>query len=312
MLERMKWPGLTVALAVLCGAVRRWQIASAYEETQGLVRPGAPASVALVAMLVLSAAACLLLARSTPCRVKKESRMCQWDFIFAAEGDGVYLTLMVLAGLVTLAATPVLFRECLRLVVARKTTGGGDNGMLQLVLSFVAIPTAMALISSARSAARMKGLGRENGSLLVPVALGCVWMLEAYRGNAADPALWHYVPLLLAIAAGTLFALDCAGLSYELGHPRRMLWLAAMTVVTSAVALFSGHGAAMNALLAGQGLAALAALWVAPGNMTHPPAEDRFGLRARLKKGLPLNEEEYNEREDDSSAQEIQEEDTHV
>lgn len=313
MLERLKWPGLAVVLGGLGALVRRWQMSSAFEETLGLSQPGAPASLALIACFILVAAVFLLLARNTSCRMKKERRMSRWDYVFAAEGDGVYLTLMVLAGLLTVLAVPFLFREAAQLIALRRATGEGDNGMLQLVLALAAIPAALSLVISARNACRMKGRGKENCVLLLPVVLGCIWLLEAYRANAADPTIWHYAPLLLAIAMGMLFFLDCAGLSFELGHARRMLWLAAMTVVSSAAALASMPGKAMMALLAGQLLAALAALWVAPANLAHPPAEDRFGLRARLRQGLPLNEEDENEVEEtDSDTQEIQEEDTHV
>ena len=313
MLERLKWPGLALVLGGVAAMLSRWQQNSAFEETQGRAQPGAPASLALVACLILSGALFLLLARNTSCRIRKESRMSRWDYAFAAGGNNVYLTLMVLAGLLTVLAVPFLFREAAQLIAMRRATGEGENGLFQLVLALAAIAGALSLILSARNACRMKGLGKENSVLLLPVGMGCVWLLEAYRANAPDPTVWHYAPLLLAIAVGMLFFLDCAGLSFELGHARRMLWLAAMTVVSSAVALAAMPGKAMMALLAGQLLAALAALWVVPGNLAHPPAEDRFGLRARLRQGLPINEEDEHEVEEpDSDTQEIQEEDTHV
>lgn len=313
MLERLKWPGLALVMGGLAALLSRWQQSSAFEETQGLARPGAPASLALVACLILAAALFFLLARNASCRISKKSRMSRWDYAFAAEGDSIYLTLMVLAGLLTVLAVPFLFREAAQLIALRRATGGGENGMLQLVLALAALAAALAMVVSARNACRMKGLGKEDGVLLLPVVMGCVWLLEAYRANAPDPTIWHYAPLLLAIAMGMLFFMDCAGLSFEAGHARRMLWLAAMTVVTSAGALMSMPGKAMAALLGGQLLAALAALWVVPLNLAHPPAEDRFGLRARLRQGLPLNEDDEHEvEESDSDTQEIQEEDTHV
>lgn len=313
MLERLKWPGLAFGLGVLGALLRRWQLASAFEETLGLAQPWAPASLALTASLILAAALFLLLARNTSCRIKKDSRMSRWDYVFASGEDRVYLPWMVLAGLCTLLAVPLLFREAAQLTVLRRATGEGDNGLLQVILALAAFAAALALVLTGRNAHRMKGRGRESGVLLLPMAMGCVWLLEAYRVNAANPVLWDYVPLLLAIALGMLFFMDCAGLSFELGHPRRMLWLAAMTVVSSAVALASAPEKSAMALLAGQLLAALAALWVAPGNLARPPAADRFGLRARLRQGLPLNEEDEMEVEGtDPDTQEIQEEDDHV
>lgn len=317
MLERLKWPGLALLLGGLGALVRRWQLASAFEGELGLQVPGAPASLALLAFLILSAAVFFLMAHSAPCKPGGEGWRSQWDFAFAAERDVVYLTAMVLAGLLTLAAAPFLFREAAGLMALRKMTGEGENGLLQVVLSLCTIPAAAALVISARAAYRMKGRGRENGLLLLPVLLCCIWLLEAYRANAANPVVWDYAPLLLAIGLSVLFYLDCAGLSFETkGHARRMLWLAAMTVTVSAVALASAPGKSMALLLCGQMLSALAALWVAPGNLRRPPAADRFGLRARLRQGLPLEEQtadtEEQEGSGSSGTQEIQEEDTHV
>lgn len=313
MLERLKWPGLAVVLGVLGALVRRWQLNTAYEEGGFLTR-GAPATAALIAFLVLAAAVCFLLASTTRCRFPQKGRMSRWDLAFAAEGDTGYMTLMVLAALCTLVVCPILLREAAELYAIRKATREGDNGLLLAILAVCALPGGGALILSARDAFRMKGRGRENSLLLLPAVLGCVWVLNAYRANAADPVRWNYVPLVLAAGVGMLFYMACAGLSFESGHPREMLWLGAMTVVTSAVALISRPGLGMTALLAGQTLAALAALWVVPHNLLHPPAADRFGLRARRRLGLSLNEEDENDEpeEETSQVQEIQEEDNHV
>lgn len=312
MLERLKWPGLAVVLGVLGAILRRWQLNTAYE-AGGFLTRGAPATAALVAFLILAAAVSFLLASTIRCRVPQEGRMSRWDLTFAAEGDTGYMTLMVLAALCVLAACPLLLKEAAELYAIRKATGEGDNGLLQAVLAVCALPGGAALILSARDSFRMKGRGRENTALLLPAVLGCVWVLAAYRANAADPVRWNYVPLVLAAVCGMLFYMACAGLSFESGHPREMLWTGAATVVTSAVALAGKPDLGATALLAGQMLAALAALWVAPHNLLHPPAADRFGLRARRRMGLPLNEEDENEAEEPSSdAQEIQEEDDHV
>ena len=85
-------------------------------------------------------------------------------------------------------------------------------------------------------------------------------------------------------------------------------------VVLCAVALASIPGRAMTMLLAGQLLAALAALWVVPGNLRRPPAADRFGLRSRrfaLQDSIPEEEERDGDPEQ-PAPQEIQEDDDHA
>lgn len=314
-MERLKWPGLAVLLGGLAALVRRWHLSTAFEEPLGLLKPGAPANVAMVACLALAAAVFLLLAHTTVCRVKQEGRMSRWDIVFAAEGNSGYMTLMVLAAFCTLAACPVLFLEAMELISGHKASYGGENGLLQMILALCAVFACGGLALAARDAYRMKGRGRENGALLLPPLLNCIWILETYRANAPDPVLWNYVPLLLAAGCGLLFYVECAALSFEAGRPKRMLWLAAMTVVTSAVALASLPGFAMAALLCGQTAAALAALWTAPANLSDPPAPDRFGLRARLRQGLPLNDDDEHEEPragESAEAQEIEEEEDHV
>lgn len=312
MLERLKWPGLALIMGILGGVLVRWQRASAFDDA-GLARPGAPASIALTACFILAEAVFLLLARGTVCASVGGTRLSRWDLTFAAGGDRVYPVLMTAGAFSTVLAVPLLLRETAELTALRSLTGEGENGVLQTILALAALAAALSMVTSGVRAVRMRGYGRENCALLLPVVMGCVWILEAYRANAPDPEGWHYVPLLLAIAAGVLFFLDCAGLSFETGHARRMLWFAAMTVVTSAAALCTAPGKTMMALLAGQLLAALAALWIAPGNLAHPPAEERFGLRARMRQEQsPDTNDEIEGAEPDSDPQEIQEEDTNV
>lgn len=316
MLERLKWPGAALLLGGLGVLVRRWQLAAAFEGELGLHVPGAPSSWAMLAFCALAAAVFLLMAHSTPSRMRTEGRLSRWDYAFAAGGDWIYIALMAAAGLVTLAAAPFLFQEAAALQAIRKANdGAGESGLLQVVLALSTIPACAGLVISARNAFRLTGRGKENGALLLPVLLSCLWLLESYRANAADPVLWNYVPLLAAVAFGVLFALDVAGLAFERGHARRMLWLAGMTVVFSAVALVGAPGAAMAALLGGQALAALAALWVVPGNLRRPLPADWFGLRARRRRGLPLEstEDQTDGRgeENDPGTREIQEENSH-
>lgn len=308
MLQRLKWPGAAVALALVGTLARRWQLASAFD-SEGLAQRGAAASWAMLAFYILAGAVFLCLAHGMPGSGQPEGRLSRWDTAFAAKGDRGYLILMAASAALTLAAAPLFLREAARLIAVRKATGIGDNGILQVILALCAIPACWTLLMSAISAFRMKGRGKENASLLLPVLLCCVWMLEAYRANAADPVLWDYVPLLLAAALGLLFYLDCAGMSFEGGHPRRMLWLAAMTVVTSAAAMAGQQLSGAAALLGGQMLAALAALWRAPANLRCPPGAEQFGLRAARRAQKKTN---GSEEKDGITVQEIQEEDSHV
>ena len=308
-MQRLKWPGLAAVLGILGAVLRRWQLGTAFDETAGFLIPGAAATVAVVACLVLANALGLLLACTARDRTGDGERMSRWDLVFAGEGCTAYMTLMVVAAFCTLAAGPVLFLDAMDQMAEFKAYGGGDNGILLAVVALGALAAGWAHLSTARDAYRMNGKGRENALLLLPPAMNCVWVLEAYRSNAADPVLWNYVPLVLAAVYGLIFYMDCAALAFEKGHPRRTLFLGMMTVVFSLVALAARPDKGVVALLMGQTAAALAALWVAPANLTHPPEADRFGLRSRRGE---TDEDETDEPEESLPAQEIQEEDHHV
>lgn len=287
MLKRLNWPVLALLLGALGALLRRWQAVSAFEGEQGLHISGAPASWALLAFFALAAAVFLIAARSTPSRGQSVSGLSRWDLTFAADRNTLYMTLMVLAAMFALLAAPFLFQEAGRIMEIRRVNGGrGDNGLLQVALAVCTVPAAFGLLLSGQNAYRMRGRGREDPLLLIPVLLCCLWVLTAYRANASDPVIWRYAPLLLAAAMGTLFYLDCAGLSFGPGHARRMLWLGGMTMVSSAAALASLPSLSMSALLCSQMFSALAALAAAPFNMRRPPTPDRFGLRAQRRQGL--------------------------
>lgn len=304
MREHLKWPLAALALAALGAALRRGQMDTAFEGELDLSIPGAPASVAMAAFFVLAAATFTLLAVGARVRDTSESRLSQWDLAFAAPRDAVYLALMALGALLTLTSIPFLFQEAVQMSAVRQETGRGDSPLLQIVLALCAIPGGLGLAMSAGISCRASGKGRENSALLLPLLLCCVWLLEAYRSNAADPVLWDYVPLLLAVAMALLFQMEGAGMAFTAkGHPRRLLWLAGMTVAASGAALGGLPRPGMLLLLGGQALCALGALWVLPGNLSDPFEDDVFGPQARLapEGGGESVPDEPHEKEEDTN-----------
>ncbi len=305
MFERIKWPGVALLLSLLAVLLRRWQMRTAFEETLGLHISGSPASMAMVACYILVAALFVLMVFRIPFRGHSSGWVSRWDLIFAAEKDIFYLVVMVVSAVLVLVAVPFLFRDAFQLAAARKAQGGGETGLFQIILAICGVPTCVAIVYSARNAYRMTGRSRENAGLLLPVVLDCLWLLETYRANSANPVAWQYWPLLLAIVIGLLFYLSCAGISFDLGHARWMLWLAALTVVTSAAAMASAPGVSMMFLYGSQLFGGLAALWVAPGNLRHPPSIDHFGLRAQTRQEKPADSQgEVRESEIESGDQE--------
>ena len=323
MFERLKWPVGALALGALGALLRRWQLRAALDAESGLFTPFAPASLALAAYLVAALALALLFAARTRESRQERGRLCRWEVLFAAGGDAVYLGLAVLGALLTLGAAPLLLGEAMQVRAARAVSESGDSvgalassGILEILLAVCAAAACAAMLAAAQNNYRMRGRGRENAALLLPVLLCCLWLLKSYRSNAPDPALWSYVPLLLAIALFTLFHMECAALSFADGKPRRLLWLAAAAIVMGGAAMVgSAAGTGGNLLLGGQAAAALAALWVVPGNLLCPPGADRFGLRAQLRQNRETSgqtpEPEQEQDQESEADREVREEEDH-
>lgn len=271
--NRLIWPAVAVLCGALCAIVRRWQLSSAFEGDLALPIPMAPATAALIALFVLCAAALLLLA----CKQPADSRLKQSpELALYAHNNGVFMGAMVAAAFLTLIAAPILFldgRQMWSAFQAAKVYGnsipGGNNGILVLVTAVTSALSFIALLVTAKSAYRTTKKGRMG--ILMPVINGCLWLMEIYRGHAANPVRWDYAPLLIAIVCGILMFLDWAGLYAGPGAPRRTLWLAGLTIVFSAAALAGEWDLSSALLLTAQLIAALALLWCVPNNLRYPP-----------------------------------------
>lgn len=279
---RAPWLVCTAAAALVAAALRRWQLGSAFEEGTGLAVRYAPASVTLLCVLVMAGAWFILLSMHQPMtrRPMAPGQAHRWDLVFLDAGDPVYPILAVLAAFLTLASIPVLFIvgvEQWRLyqeMLEAHLQPPSNNGLLTLATAAGAFLATLGLLQMGRDGLRPGRRGKGGFSAALPGAAGCIWLMESFRGHAANPVRWDYAPLLLAIVSGMLFFMDFAGMSAGAGQPRRLLWMAAMVLVLSAPALVSALAEKSLAdvlLLFAQALTAAAVLWRLPPNLEHPP-----------------------------------------
>lgn len=291
---RGPWLACTVTAAALCALLRRWQLSTAFEGELRLPIPWAAASVVLVCVLVISGAALLLLSayQPVPKRPWRPGQAHRWDRIFLDSSDMVYPILVVAAGFLALGSVPVLagagvelWRDYRAAVEAHIDPLPTNNGVLLIAAAVAAVFAFFGLLQLARNGLRPGHRSRDGFSAALPGLAGCIWLMESFRAHAADPVLWDYAPQMLAIMCGMLFYMDYAGMSGSGARPRRLLWLAGMTVVLSAVSLVSA-AAELSALvgvggfrerlgdvllLLSQMAAALAVLWRLPPNLENPP-----------------------------------------
>lgn len=285
---RTPWLLLAVATALVSAALRRWQLASAFEEDTGLPIPGAQSSVILICVLLIAAAWFTISALCQPLvrRPAAPGQAQRWDLVFLDAGDLVYPVLVLLAALLALAAAPFLLRTGLAqwqvYREAKTALAQGidvqlptNNGALALATAVGSLVSFLGLLQMGRDGFHAGRRGKGGFSAALPGIAGCVWLMESFRGHAANPVQWDYAPLLLAIVCGMLFYMDFAGMSTGAARPRRLLWMAAMTLALSGPAITSALAAGSWAdalLLCAQALAAAAVLWRLPPSLEHPPA----------------------------------------
>ena len=291
---RALWLACTAAAALAVAALRRWQLRSAFEEYTGLAIPGAPASVILTCALVIAGAWFVILALARPLSLRV-----RWDQVFLSAGDKAYPVLEIAAALFAAAAVPVFFivgveqfqvyQEMLKAHLQPPT----NNGMLTLATAGGAFRAALGLLQTGRDSLRPGRRGRGGFSAALPGVAGCVWLMESFRSHAANPVRWDYAPQLLAIVLGMAFYMDFAGMSAGAARPRRLLWMAGMAAVFSAVALVT-TAAELTArsdaglplfcaqlgdllLLLSQTLAAAGVLWRLPPSLDSPGPDGPSG-----------------------------------
>ena len=308
---RARWLVCTAAAALAAAALRRWQLRSAFEEYTGLAIPGAQASVILVCVLVIAGAWFVILSLAG----ESLSVRIRWNQVFLSAGDRVYPMLEIAAAFFAITAVPMLFivgvgqfqiyQDALKAHIQPPT----DNGLLTLATAGGAFLAALGLLQTGRDGLRPGRRGRGGFSAALPGVAGCVWLMESFRTHAANPVRWDYAPQLLAIVLGMAFYMDFAGMSAGAARPRRLLWMAAMTAVFSAIALVTTSaelaarsGAELSLcsaqlgdllLLLSQPLAAAGVLW------RLPPSLDRLSLNGPAEPGPEPNQELQEDAEDE-------------
>ena len=294
---RVLWLACTAAAALAAAALRHWQLRSAFEEYTGLAIPGAQASVVLVCTLVIAGAWFVVLSmtrQTLPTQVR-------WDQVFLSPEDRLYPMLEIAAAFFAVAAAPVLFIVGVdQFQVYQEMRAAHlqnpavqiptDNGLLTLATAGGAFVAAVGLLQTGRDSLNPGRRGRGGFSTVFPGVAGCVWLMESFRSHAANPVRWDYAPQLLAIVLGMAFYMDFAGMSAGTARPRRLLWMAGMTVVFSSVALVttaseltarSSAGLSLCCaqlgdllLILSQMLAAAGVLWRLPPALESPPGTD--------------------------------------
>ena len=237
-------PSLAVGGGIVGLLLRRWELATAFEADTGLVTPNMPSTWALIILSALLAAAFILL-----CRGKHRSFAGGYDAAFAAKGNTVYITAMVLAAFLLLASAvlnymgiPAAYAEAV--AAARAGNAQGTplfNVLPRAILGALAAVSFFCVLSTGRNNYRGEGKGKFSLSLLAPAYMGCIWLIAAYQVRAGDPVRQDYIYELFAIISSLLGLYFMAGFSFERAKVFRSSLFSLLGVYFSLVTLADGH-----------------------------------------------------------------------
>lgn len=238
-------PGLALAGGALGLGLRRWQLASAYDRETQLFRPGAPATWALLAVLVLLALTLLpLIWRLRPGG--------DGDFLAVLRCPSTpFMTVMAASGFLFLGAGLLGPLDGMEELAAWRA----DVEAARLVGSTpppATYPASLflcaALCFPAGAAALLLGRAAYRGELNRPVSLlasfpsltGLVWLFAIHFGHNIDPVLMRYGFALLAAALFALAHYGAAGTLFGDVRPRLTCFCALLGACVGLTALGGG------------------------------------------------------------------------
>ena len=249
MQKKIVYPALAVLLGGAGFALRRWELATAFEET-GLVTPGMPATLSLIALSAGAGILCALLGWR-----RRGVDYGDYDTAFEAKDCPLYMGAVVLsafflmgAAVLKLMGLPTAYREA----AALAAQGSGGNPALTMLL-----PILMAALSAAagicvlrtgRNAYRGEPTGKYSALVLMPAYLCCVWLIAAYQNRAADPVIQDYIYELLAVICVLLSVYYLSSFAFETPKAGRALCFSLLAVYFSMTTLADAHDWATMAL----------------------------------------------------------------
>lgn len=237
-------PSLAVGGGIVGLLLRRWELATAFEADTGLVTPNMPSTWALIIWSAVLAVVFILL-----CRGKHRPFAGGYDAAFAAKGNTVYVTAMVLGGFLLLASAvlnymgiPAAYAEAVAAVRAGNAQGTPLFAVLpRAILGALAAVSFFCVLSTGRNNYRGEGKGKFSFSLLAPAYMGCIWLIAAYQVRAGDPVRQDYIYELFAIISSLLGLYFMAGFSFERAKVFRSSLFSLLGVYFSLVTLADGH-----------------------------------------------------------------------
>ena len=222
---------LLPAIAVVGGgagfALRRWELATAFEADTGLPIAGAPATMALIALSVVVAAVLLILSF-----MGKYPRFSGYDQAFSAKDNTLYAMAGILSGFLLIGAGGLM---------AYDFATGANPIYTRLIVAVLAVASGLCVMSTVRDNFKGENKGKYSVPLLIPAFAFCVWLIAAYQVRAGDPVQLDYVYELFAIITSLLALYFMAGFSFEKAKCGPMVFFSLLDLPFALVTLADEH-----------------------------------------------------------------------
>lgn len=281
-------PSVAVAGGAAGFALRRWELATAFEPDTGLPLAGAGSTYAIIGFTVLMAAVLALLCRGTHREFPGG-----YDQAFAAKGNTLYMCAMVaaafllaIAGALILLAVPGQYAE----VSADTHASPLFSVVPRAVLGCLSVAAGYCVFTMGKNNYKGEGHGKYASALLVPSYACCLWLIVAYQARSGDPVVLDYVWLLFAVMASVLGTYFMAGFAFERAKVFRASYVSLLGVYFCLLTLADAHEPAFLLLYAAHALYLTASTAALLFNCRVQPA-------GRMPRPAPDTHTEENDRE---------------
>lgn len=215
MKKRLTFSLTTLALTLGAALLRMWQRQAAFEPDTGLVIPGHPATLCLVALLVMGAAVLFVLAR----RCVRDADLSGYLKAFSLPHRGWMAVYLLSGALLVGMGAAGLWQVQMGLV----------ERLSEKVYFICLIPGGLTVaLVGWLNAQKREAEGRFAWPLLGPAVCACVWLVAYYQSRTADPVVMDYVFGLLGAVCAACACYTMASFSFEKPQGLWCLWLCAM------------------------------------------------------------------------------------
>jgi hypothetical protein len=233
-----------VAAAVAGFFLRRWELATVYDET-GLpyALTQVPASITLIGVSLLVIVIFAFLCRGRHRRFKNG-----YGDAFAAP-NALYLVGIVVSAASLFGSAVFTCSDSMQALQVQEVPS-----VLSLVLAGFSVAAAVGIVLSGVRNYRGNQKGQNSAALLVPAYACCLWLVDAFRVRSADPLIIDYAYMIFAIISTLLALYFISGFSFDRPKVFHTAFFSLIAIYFTGVTLADGHDMPNLLLFVGFGL----------------------------------------------------------